>query len=291
MKRKSMLAIVILALGWWLVGSSLFTVDETEVAVVTRFGKPLKEIRNPGLQVKMPWPVDRVIPVDIRQFVLKGAPLEMLTDDEKNVVIEVYLTWRVADPELFVRTVKNNEGTVARLNDLYIARLGATVGNLALEDFINVGVDKVSFHLIGERLRQEVGETSLEHFGVEVLAVQLSGFTLPAENRSSVIARMNAERARIAARYRSEGAEEALKIEAKAAAEHERILADAHAKSTQILGEAEAEALRILGKTYSLDPGFYQFVRSLESYESIIGDQTTLFLNADSKLFKVLNGD
>ena len=291
MKRRTVVtAIVILVVGW-LINSSLFTVDETEVSVVTRFGKPLDALRHPGLHVKLPWPIDKAIRVDRRQIVLKGTPQEMLTDDEKNVVIEAYLTWKVIDPKLFVATVQTIDSATARLRDLYTARLGSRVGNLALEDFINVGMDKVSFHLLAERIRDEVHETSAEHFGVEILSFQISGFTLPVENRASVVARMNADRARIAARYRSEGAEEALKIEAKAAARHETILASAHALSTRILGEADAEALRILGDAYSKDPEFYTFVRSLESYESIVGKNTTLFLDADSKLFKVLNGE
>ena len=290
MKRATVIIVILVLLGW-LVSTSLFTVDETELAVVTRFGKPLEDVREPGLHAKLPWPVDRVLPVDIRRFVLKSEPQELLTDDEKNVIVEVFLVWHVIDPKLFISNVQDNKGANARLRDLLTARLGAKVGNLTLEDFINVGVDKVSFHILAEEVRRQVVATTVTNFGIEVPALQISGFTLPVANRASVINRMNAERARIAARYRSEGAEQALRIEAKAAAEHEKILADAHAKSKEILGTAEAKALRILGDAYSKNPEFYRFLRSLESYESIIGKQTTLFLETDSKLLKVLNGE
>ena len=291
MMKRSAVVVVVLVLAYWLIGTSLYTVDETEVAVVTRFGEPLEDIRNPGLQVKLPWPVDRVIRVDMRKIILKSSTQELLTDDEKNVIIEMFLTWRVKDPKQFVATVQNKMGAEARLQDLMVARLGAAVGNLALEDFINVGIDKVDFHFLSETIRQQVDDTSFTNFGVSVLYAQIVGFTLPVENRASVVSRMKAERARIAARYRSEGAEEALRIEAKAAAEHERILARAHAEATKILGEAEAESLKVLGEAYAKDPEFYRFIRSLESYESIIGKQTTLFLESDSKLLKVLNGE
>ena len=289
--KRSVAVVVVLVLAYWIIGTSLYTVDETEVAVVTRFGEPLEDVRNPGLQVKMPWPVDRVIRVDMRQFILKSNAQELLTDDEKNVVIELFMTWRVKNPKQFVATVQNKLGAEARLEDLFVARLGAAVGNLALEDFINVGTDKVDFHFLSERIREQVDKTAFQNFGVGVISVQIAGFTLPIENRASVVGRMKAERARIAARYRSEGAEEALRIEAKAAAEHERILARAHAEATKILGEAEAESLKVLGEAYAKDPEFYRFIRSLESYESIIGKQTTLFLESDSKLLKVLNGE
>ena len=289
--KRSVAILVALVLAYWIFGTSLFTVDETEVAVVTRFGEPLEEIRTPGLQVKMPWPVDKVIRVDMRKFIIKSSAQELLTDDEKNVIIELFLTWRVKNPKQFVATVQNKMGAQARLEDLYTARLGAAVGNLALEDFVNPGTDKVEFHALSEQIRQQIDDTAFQNFGVGVVSVQIAGFTLPVENRASVVSRMKAERARIAARYRSEGAEEALRIEAKAAAEHERILARAHADATRILGEAEAEALTVLGKAYVKDPEFYRFIRSLESYESIIGKQTTLFLESDSKLLKVLNGE
>ncbi|MDE0308912.1 MAG: protease modulator HflC [Acidiferrobacterales bacterium] len=289
--KRSVGIVVVLALAYWIISTSLFAVDETEVAVVTRFGEPLEEVRNPGLQVKMPWPVDRVIRVDMRKLILKSTAQELLTDDEKNVIIEMFLTWQVVNPMQFVATVQNKVTAEAKLHDLMVARLGAIVGNLALEDFINVGIDKVDFHFLAETIREQVDKTAIENFGVGVLYSQINGFTLPVENRASVVSRMKAERARIAARYRSEGAEEALKIEAKAAAEHERILARAHAEATKILGEAEAESLQILGEAYAKDPEFYRFIRSLESYESIIGEQTTLFLESDSKLLKVLNGE
>ena len=290
MKGSTIVIVTLVVLGW-IAHTMLFTVDETEVAVVTRFGQPLEPVRNPGLNFKLPWPIDKVIPVDIRRFVLKSDPQELLTDDEKNIIVEVFLVWRTIDPKLFIATVQDKEGANARLRDLYTARLGAMVGTLTMEDFINVGVDKVSFHTLAEEVRSQVSATSREHLGIDVLSIQITGFTLPVANRASVINRMNAERARIAARYRSEGAEQALRIEAKAAAQHETILADAHAKSKEILGTAEAEALKILGDAYTKDPEFYRFIRSLESYEAIIGNQTTLFLDANSKLLKVLNGE
>lgn len=290
MNRKAIVAAGFVLLAAWLVGTGLFTIDETQVGVVTRFGEPLDEVREPGLHAKLPWPIDHVIPVDARKLLLKSAPQEILTDDEKNVVVDAFLVWRVIDPVRFVETVQDRLGAEARLHDLYSARLGATVGTLAMEDFVSVGIDKVEFHRVAGHVREQINSTSREFYGIEITTLQISGFTLPPENRASVIARMNAERARFAARYRSEGAEASLKIEAKAAAEHEEILAGAHAQATQILGEAEAEALRILAQAYARDPEFYRFVRSLESYEAIIGKETTLFIEADSKLFKVLNG-
>lgn len=291
MTRKLLTIVGVSVVAIWLLGTSLFTVDETEVGVVTRFGEPLEHIRAPGLQAKLPWPIDRVIRIDRRKLMLKSEPQEILTDDEKNVVVEAFLVWRVMNPVKFVATVRNRAGAEERLRDLYAARQGATVGTLAMEDFVSVGIDRVQFHTVAQGIQHEINNIAEEFYGIEVVALQVSGFTLPPENRASVIGRMNAERGRIAARYRSEGAEESLKVEAKAAAEHERILAEAHARATRILGEGEAKALGILGEAYAKDPEFYRFVRSLESYQAIIGKDTTLFIESDSKLFRVLNGE
>jgi membrane protease subunit HflC len=120
--------------------------------------------------------------------------------------------------------------------------------------------------------------------------VQINGFNLPPQNRTSVIERMRAERARIATRYRSEGEEAALKIQAEAAAERERILSEARARAEALRGQGEAEALSTFAGAYSKDPDFYRFLRSLESYETILDGKTTIFLESDSQLLKALDG-
>lgn len=280
-----------LAVGLFIAISSVFTVDETEVVVLTRFGAPLEDLRQPGLQFKWPWPIDRAIRVDQRQLFLRNEAQEMLTDDEKNVILEGYLIWKIKDPIRFVETAKTRESAETRLRDLYTARMGARVGNLPFDSFVNVGLDKLDFHEVYDDVGEQINKIAGVYFGISVDKLQITGFTLPTANRASVITRMNAERGRIAARYRSEGVEQALKIEAKAAAEHEEIMGKAHAEATEILGSAEADSMRILADAYRKDPQFYEFLRSLESYESIIGDKTTLFLETDSKLFKTLYGE
>ncbi len=290
-KHKLIRLILFLHLAAYVLLTAIYTVDETEVAVLTRFGAPLERVRKPGLRLKFPWPIDRVIRVDQRVLFLHSESQEMLTDDEKNVIIEGYVLWKIHDPIRFVETAKTRENAEIRLRDLYTSRMGAKIGNLPFDSFVNVGLDKLNFRDIYDQVMQQINVTARPFFGITVEGIQITGFTLPTANRASVIARMNAERARIAARYRSEGVEVALKIEAKAAAEHEDIMSVAHATATEILGKAEADSMRILADAYRKDPKFYEFLRSLESYESIISDKTTLFLETNSKLFKTLYGD
>lgn len=280
---------LIATLAW--ISTSLFVVDQTEKAVVTRFGKALEPVRTPGLNAKYPWPIDRVYKIDNRHLTIAVDPLELLTNDMKSVLIEGFMIWRVTDPIRFVETVKNRLTAEQRLKDLYIARLGASVGSLSMESFISVGLGKVEFHQVITDIQKNIDDIVTANFGLELQTFYITAVTLPQQNRGSVIARMQAERRSVAARYISEGTEAALLIEAKAAAEHEMILAKAHAEAALILGEADADAMKILAEAYDNDPEFYRFIRSLESYEAIIDKETTLFLESDSKLLSVLIGE
>lgn len=291
MNKRSIYTLLALLLVIGLLSSSFFTVDETELGVITRFGKPQQQVRTPGFNMKLPWPVDRIYRVDQRRLIMAVETLELLTDDKKSILIEGFMLWRITNPIRFIETVKDRTNAEQRLKDLYAARLGAAVGNLPMDSFVSVGLSKVEFHQVVSSVKEKINAVASAHFGLTVEHMDISGFTLPPQNRASVISRMRAERSRIAARYLSEGAEQALKIESKAAAEHERILAEAHAHASIILGQADADALKTLSVAYGQDPEFYKFIRSLESYEAIIGENTTLFLESDSKLLSVLSGN
>ncbi|HEV8579424.1 MAG TPA: protease modulator HflC [Thermoanaerobaculia bacterium] len=269
--------------------TAFYTVGETEMAIVTRFGRPLPHVARPGLHVKLPWPVDSVVRLDARLLIFDGEPTEMLTADKKNVLIDSFVCWRIADPLLFAQTVKTRAEAEARLLDLSSSEMGAAVGREPMESFLRAG-GPVKLRAVSRRVGAAVGALARHSFGIAVLDLQISGFNLPPQNRASVIERMRAERARIATGYRSEGEEAALKIQAEAAAEREKILSEARAQAEAVRGQGEAEALRTFADAYSKDPDFYRFLRSLESYETILDDKTTIFLQSDSKLLKALDG-
>lgn len=277
--------VALLALAW----TCVFTIYETEVGIVTRFGRPLESLATPGLNFKSPWPIDRVVRVDQRLLIFDNEPTEMLTRDKKNVLVDSFLCWRIDDPLRFVQTVRSREEAEARLLDLTTSELGAAVGSEPMSSFLNVEADGVKLLAVAQEAKVAVHRVALDSFGIAVIDLEINGFNLPRQNRKSVIERMRAERARIATAYRSEGEEEALKIEAQSTAEKERLLAEARAEAEAILGQGEAEALRLLGDAYRQDPEFFEFLRSLESYRTIIDDNTTLFLESDSKLLEALN--
>jgi membrane protease subunit HflC len=273
-----------------LLSSALFTVDETQVAIVTRFGRPLGGVALPGLHVKAPWPIDSVLRFDRRLLIFASGPTEMLTADKKNVVVDSFICWRIANPLLFAQTVRTRDEAEARLLDFTASEMGAAVGREPMESFIHAGAAGVRLREIGQRTGATIGRLAAGSFGIEVVDLEINGFNLPAQNRESVIERMRAERGRMATRYRSEGDEQALKIQAQAATEREAILAAAKSQAESIRGKGEAEALRTFSTAYAKDPDLYRFLRTLESYETVIDDKTTLFLQSDSKLLRALDG-
>lgn len=287
LKNILLLTIVIAVLA--LLSTCVFSIHESEVGIVTRFGRPLDDLARPGLNFKSPWPVDQVVRVDQRLLIFDNEPTEMLTRDKKNVLVDSFLCWRIEDPLRFVQTVRNRPEAEARLLDLTTSELGAAVGNEPMSSFLNAEADAVKLVQVSQQAQQAVHQVALDSFGIAVVDLQINGFNLPRQNRKSVIDRMRAERARIATAYRSEGEEEALKIEAQSTAEREKILAQARAEAEALLGQGEAEALRLLAEAYRQDPEFFEFLRSLESYQKIIDENTTLFLESDSELLEALN--
>ena len=285
---------------WWLVGAlavacavapaCCFTVDETEVGIVTRFGKARGALADPGLHFKMPWPIDRVLRLDQRLLVFDNEPAEMLTRDKRNVLVDSFVLWRIEDPLRFAQTVRTRIEAEARLLDLVASGLGAAVGREPLESLINIDPSAVRLRHVAEETAAAVRATALPSFGIGIVDLRLNGFNLPTQNRASVIERMQAERSRIATAYRSEGEEEALKIEAQAAKEEDRLLAEAEAQAEAIRGAGEAEALALLAEAYAQDPAFYRFLRDLESYEEILDENTTILLESDAALLETLHG-
>ena len=268
---------------------SVYVIQETEQGVLTHFGKIAPPVRQPGLHLKWPRPISRIYKVDRRIHTLTDLPHELITEDQKSVLYDGYLLWRVEDPVLFVEAIRTGRNAADRLRDLYLSSSGVVISNKARDAFIGLGLEHEELDEASLDILARIAPIAKDNYGIEVLKAGIVEYTLPPENRPSVIQRMISERARIATRYRSEGEEMAIRIEALAINEHEKLVADAHAEATTLLGEAEAEAAALLGKAYREDPEFYKFIRALDSYDLIIDRNTTLMLPADNELFKYLD--
>ena len=256
-------ALALGAIAW----DSVYVIQETEQGVLTHFGKVSPPVRQPGLHVKWPRPVSRIYTVDRRVHTLTGVPQELITEDQKSVLYDGYLLWRIEDPILFVEAIRTGQNAAERLEDLYRSSSGVVISNKARDAFIGLGLEHEDLREASREILARIAPVAKANYGIGVIKAGIVEYTLPPENRPSVIQRMISERARIATRYRSEGEEMAIRIEALAVNEHERIVADAHAEATAILGKAEAQAAALLGKAYREDPEFYKFIRALDSYE------------------------
>ena len=286
--KRIVTAIVVVLVGV-IAYSCFYTIHETQQGVLTNFGKISPPVKEPGLHVKWPWPISKIYKVDRRIQTLNGLTHELITEDQKNVLVDGYTMWRISDPIKYVEAIRTDVNAVDRLRELYFASSGIVISNRARDAFISLGLEHEDLHEACREMHDRIAPIAKANYGIEVIRVGIVEYTLPVENRPSVIQRMISERARIATRYRSEGEEKAITIEALAINEHEKIMAGAHAEATTILGNAEAQAMALLGRAYREDPEFYKFIRALDSYDLIIDKNTTLMLPADNELFKYLD--
>ena len=269
--------------------TTVFVVDETKTAIVTQFGRPVRVIETAGLNWKLPQPVQAVRLFDRRLLVYDPKPTEFLTNDKKNVVVDAFVTWRIADAGKFLETVNNRDGAEVRMADIVASELGAALGQYPLHALISTNLDSMKVAEIMERVESGCRTTAAASFGIDVTDVRMKRLAFPEQNKQSVFDRMRAERERTAKKYRSEGEEEAIKIRAEADKERQEILAVAYGEAEKIRGEGDAEAMRIYGAAYNTDPAFYEFTRTLESYRKFMDDRTTIVLSSDSDLLELFD--
>ena len=272
-----------LLLALW---ATFFTVRETELVLVTQFGRPVATVTEAGLHAK--WPFQSALYFDRRLRVYNPRPSEFLTRDKKNLVIESYVLWRIADPQTFVESVGDAVAAEMRLHDIAWAGLAAAIGNHDLDAIVSVDTETVRTGTMLDKLTELTGSRALTEYGIDVVDVRIKRLNLPEQNKQSVFARMRAERERIARRYRAEGEEQALRIRADADRQREEMLSLAYKEAEQIKGEGDAEAARVYGQAYSRNPRFYKLVRTIEAYRKALDDETTIVLSSDSELLRLL---
>jgi membrane protease subunit HflC len=288
MKLVRNLVLFLFALVFLAANLVFFQVDATENAIVTQFGQPVRVITSPGLYVKLPDPIQSVTHINNQLSVFNLPQTEFLTADKKNIVLEAYATWKVTDPLLFLKSVRNPIGAETRLADMIASELGVALGQVELSQLVTVNTEQLKLsNTLNTVVQASASRT--EQYGFTVTDVRLKQLTFPQANLTSVFQRMKAEREAIARQFRSEGTEQAAKIRAAADTERAQILADANQKAAEIRGQADAEAIAIYAAAFGKDPEFYQFMRTLQSYEVFIDNNTTLILPSNSELLRYLN--
>ena len=271
-----------------LIAGMLFTVDETEIAIVTRFGKPMRVLTEPGLNFKLPLPFEFVMRYDKRLLVHEQLPTEFLTQDIKNILVQSFATWKIEDPRKFIQTVKNREGAEQRLSDTIRSELGSALGTVPLAALISTDPEQVKIDEIMKTVTAHCAEKTRSNYGIAIGEVSLKRINFPDQNKASVYERMRSERQRIAKKYRAEGKEQATKIKAETDKMVSKILSEAYRESETLKGEGDAQAAKIYTEAYNKDPGFYKMTRTLEAYKKVLDGDTTLVLSSDSELLELL---
>ena len=279
MKKITIIVIVLIAI---VLLTTVFKVDVTEQVVILQFGKPVRTIQNPGLHWKLPTPIQNAVFFDKRLLEYDVQPAEVLSTDKKTLTVDNYVRWRIIDPLLFLQTLQTIPTAITRLDDIVYSEIRRELGLHNMQEIITDNREQIM-----DTVTQASYDATIA-YGIEIVDVRIKRVDLPRENEESIYARMKAERDRKANQYRSEGDEESQKIIATTEKEKTIILADAYKSAEETRGEGEATALGIYAKVYSADPEFYEFLRTLETYKSVIDSSTTLVLPADSKLFDLL---
>jgi len=277
-KALSLLLPVIALVGF----SSIFIVDETEQVVILQLGKPVKTVTEPGLNFKLPFPIQEKITFDDRLLEYDSPPEEILSKDKKSLIVDNYVRWKIVDPLQFLKTVQAIPTAKSRMDDIVYSELRRELGTHDMVEIITENREEIM-----DVITKQSNSATLD-YGISVVDVRIRRVDLPAENEASIYARMEAERKRQANKFRSEGEEEAQKIRAATDRDKTIILADAYKEAERIRGEGDAKAVQVYARSYSSDPKFYEFVRTLDTYKKVVDDKTTLVLPSDSKLFKLL---
>jgi membrane protease subunit HflC len=259
---------------------SVFTVYQTDQAIVVRLGQPIRVVTSPGLNFKVPL-LDSVISVEKRILDLENPAQEVITSDQKRLVVDAFARYRINDALKFYRTIGAIEGANARLSTLLNSALRRVLGEVSTTDVVR---DKRAQLMSQVRMQLE---NEAQTFGVAVVDVRIRRADLPEQNSQAVYQRMQTERQREAAEFRAEGSQRSQEIRAKADRDVTVLIAEAQSKGEQTRGEGDAERNRIYAEAYGRDPDFFTFYRSMQAYESgLRSNDTRLVLKPDSDFFR-----
>ena len=306
MNRSQPFVVVLLLIGLFLVGSSVYTVSEVNQAIITQFGEPVGEpVLEPGLHFKLPF-IQRANMFEKRFLEWDGFPNQVPTRDRRFIWVDTYARWRITDPLLFFQRLRDERGAQSRLDDILD---GETRNAVARHDLIEIvrstnrepvntgttGNEEAEVLEAIDTGRQQITEEILEaagsavsELGIELLDLQFKRINYIADVQQDVFARMIAERQRIAEEFRSEGRGESARIQGERERDLAQIQSAAFRTAEEIRGTADAEATQVYAEAYGSDAGFYAFTKSLETYERTMDPDTFFILGTNSELLRFL---
>ncbi len=280
MTKKILIALTVATI---ILFSAVFTLNQTQQALILQFGEPVRTVATPGIKFKIPL-LQNAVFFDKRIIDLSLQEQEVIASDQKRLIINAFAKYRITDPLKFYTTVNNNLGLASKLSGILDSSLRQVVGEVTLSQLLTE--DRVN---VMKKIKDEVSE-SCEIFGIEIVDVRIMRADLPQENSRAIFARMQTEREKEAREIRANGAEISDKIRATAEKERTIILANAKKNSDIIRGNGEAKATQIYASAFNRDPEFFDFYRSMQAYKKgLNSDNTKMVLSTEDDFFKYFN--
>jgi membrane protease subunit HflC len=304
---KTLLLVGAALVALLVLADAVYVVSETNQVIITQFGEPIGgAISSAGMHVKVPF-IQKTIYFEKRWLEWDGDPNQIPTRDKKYIWMDTYARWRISDPLVFFQRVRDERGAQSRLDDIVDGETRNAIAKFDLIEIVrssNRELELTEETILLETLetiakielgREKIAQIILENaskitpqFGVELRDVRVKRINYVDEVQQKVFDRMIAERKRIASKYRSEGDGKSAEIRGQKEKELKRIQSEAYRTAQEIKGKADAEATRIYAQAYNLDPEFYQFLKTLETYRTSLDSETWLVLSTDSEFLKFL---
>lgn len=281
MKNTTLWAVVIIIVFFGILfgTTAFYIVDQTQQAIVLRFGNIISIKTEPGIYVKTPF-IDNVVKLE-KRIMIYDIPVErVITSDRRTILADTYALWKIEDPQKFIETLRTVEVAMTRIDDIVYSHARDVIGNYTFPEVLSI--QRVA---ILEDIKNR-SEASLQDFGINVVDVRLKRTDLPQENTEAVYERMKSERYAMAAQLRAEGEREAQRMKAEADRQASMIRSDAQKEAEIIRGTAEASALNIYSEAYSLDQDFYELQKITDIYKDSFNN-SVLVLPNDSPLLKL----
>jgi len=279
MTPKKIAALVLILIIVIVGGSSFFYVDQRVQALVLQFGEPVRLIKNPGLQFKIPL-MQNVEYFDKRLILFDNPREEIISSDKKRLIVDAFARYRIVDPLRYYQSVRYESALRNRLGSILNDSLRQVLGRVPLNNVISDN---------RANLMDEVGKIVAEEakeFGLKIEDVRIKRADLPTANSEAIFRRMQTERQQEAAQFRAEGEEEARKIRAESERERTVLLANAERDGEILRGQGDAIKNKVLGEAFGRDPDFFSFYRSMQAYIlALDSEDTTMVLSPDSEFF------
>ena len=291
--RNIRFLVAAIVVGAAVLSACLVLVGPGQAVVITRFGDPIRVLNEPGLAWKVPAPVESKIDVDLRLRTTSSGLQDVGTREGLRVLVQAYVAWQVpSDPDhirLFLRAVRNQPDIAAQqLRSFIGSSLEITASSFDLASLVNTDPQKIHLDQFESQLRERLDEQALKVYGITIRQVGIERLTLPAETLQATVERMKAERATVAAERSAEGQRIANGITSEANRDARVVVAKAKADAADIDAKSRVEAADIYAKAYNGDPQLYTMMRSLDTLDQVIDQNTRLILRTDAAPFNVL---